>query len=46
VLPDRYIEHGSPIDQIKEAGLTGNQIAATVMSIVGGPREALHLSRY
>ncbi|KAH8956930.1 hypothetical protein BDL97_07G067600 [Sphagnum fallax] len=46
VLPDRYIDHGSPIDQIKEAGLTGNQIAATVMSIVGGPREALHLSRY
>lgn len=25
VLPDRYIEHGSPSDQLAEAGLTGAQ---------------------
>ncbi|CAK7339644.1 unnamed protein product [Dovyalis caffra] len=41
VLPDRYIDHGSPQDQIQEAGLSANHIAATVSSLLGKPREAL-----
>ncbi|XP_010524522.1 PREDICTED: 1-deoxy-D-xylulose-5-phosphate synthase, chloroplastic-like [Tarenaya hassleriana] len=41
VLPDRYIEHGSPVDQLAEAGLTPSHIAATVMNLLGSPREAL-----
>lgn len=42
VLPDRYIDHGSPQDQIEEAGLSSRHIAATVMSLLGKPKEALH----
>ncbi|XP_061948626.1 probable 1-deoxy-D-xylulose-5-phosphate synthase 2, chloroplastic [Populus nigra] len=42
VLPDRYIDHGSPQDQIQEAGLTSNHITATVLSMLGKPKEALH----
>ncbi|XP_010548901.1 PREDICTED: 1-deoxy-D-xylulose-5-phosphate synthase, chloroplastic [Tarenaya hassleriana] len=41
VLPDRYIDHGSPSDQLAEAGLTPSHIAATVMNLLGSPREAL-----
>ncbi|XVF59115.1 hypothetical protein PTKIN_Ptkin07bG0249300 [Pterospermum kingtungense] len=41
VLPDRYIDHGSPQDQIKEAGLSSRHISATVLSMLGTPREAL-----
>lgn len=41
VLPDRYIDHGSPQDQIQEAGLSSNHIAATVLSLLGKPKEAL-----
>ncbi|KAL9340765.1 hypothetical protein Peur_066984 [Populus x canadensis] len=41
VLPDRYIDHGSPQDQIQEAGLSSNHIAATVLSMLGKPKEAL-----
>ncbi|EEF29996.1 probable 1-deoxy-D-xylulose-5-phosphate synthase 2, chloroplastic [Ricinus communis] len=41
VLPDRYIDHGSPLDQIQEAGLSSNHIAATVLSLLGKPKEAL-----
>eukprot|EP00268_Persea_americana_P002866 TRINITY_DN10870_c1_g1_i3.p2 TRINITY_DN10870_c1_g1~~TRINITY_DN10870_c1_g1_i3.p2 ORF type:complete len:114 (+),score=31.53 TRINITY_DN10870_c1_g1_i3:508-849(+) len=41
-LPDRYIDHGSPQDQIEEAGLSSRHIAATVMSLLGKPKEALH----
>ncbi|RWR77329.1 1-deoxy-D-xylulose 5-phosphate synthase 1 [Cinnamomum micranthum f. kanehirae] len=40
-LPDRYIDHGSPQDQIEEAGLSPRHIAATVMSLLGMPKEAL-----
>ncbi|MQM23671.1 hypothetical protein Taro_056738, partial [Colocasia esculenta] len=29
VLPDRYIDHGAPRDQIEEAGLSSKHIAAT-----------------
>ncbi|XP_010244640.1 PREDICTED: probable 1-deoxy-D-xylulose-5-phosphate synthase, chloroplastic isoform X1 [Nelumbo nucifera] len=44
VLPDRYIDHGSPADQMAEAGLTPSQIAATVFSILGQKREALEIN--
>lgn len=43
VLPDRYIEHGSPADQLSEAGLTPSHIAATVLNILGKTREALEI---
>ncbi|OVA04386.1 Transketolase-like [Macleaya cordata] len=43
VLPDRYIDHGSPIDQMVEAGLTPSHIAATVFNILGRTREALEV---
>ncbi|XXG71165.1 hypothetical protein AAC387_Pa07g0482 [Persea americana] len=41
-LPDRYIDHGSPKDQIEEAGLTSKHIAATVLSLISGNKDALH----
>ncbi|XP_057962086.1 probable 1-deoxy-D-xylulose-5-phosphate synthase 2, chloroplastic [Malania oleifera] len=44
VLPDRYIEHGSPQDQIEEAGLTSKHISATVCSLLGKPKEAFKLT--
>ncbi|KAL5541770.1 hypothetical protein UlMin_009480 [Ulmus minor] len=43
VLPDRYIEHGSPVDQFAEAGLTPCHIAATVLNVLGQTREALKI---
>ncbi|KAJ4828932.1 Transketolase-like protein 1 [Turnera subulata] len=43
VLPDRYIDHGSPADQLVEAGLTPSHIAATVFNILGQKREALQM---
>nr|UIB01903.1 1-deoxy-D-xylulose-5-phosphate synthase 2 [Pinus massoniana] len=43
VLPDRYIDHGSPKDQIEEAGLSSRHIAATIMSLIGKPQSALQL---
>lgn len=43
VLPDRYIDHGSPVDQIEEAGLSARHIAGTVLSLLGKPKEALQL---
>ncbi|CAO2832042.1 unnamed protein product [Amaranthus hypochondriacus] len=43
VLPDRYIEHGAPADQLAEAGLTPAHIAATVFNILGQTREALEV---
>ncbi|KAJ1382147.1 Transketolase-like, pyrimidine-binding domain [Sesbania bispinosa] len=41
MLPDRYIEHGSPEDQTEEAGLSSKHIAATVLSLLKRPKEAL-----
>ncbi|XP_038722264.1 probable 1-deoxy-D-xylulose-5-phosphate synthase, chloroplastic isoform X2 [Tripterygium wilfordii] len=41
VLPDRYIDHGSPAYQFAEAGLTPSHVAATVFNILGQTREAL-----
>nr|QEY10162.1 1-deoxy-D-xylulose-5-phosphate synthase decarboxylase [Scutellaria barbata] len=43
VLPDRYIDHGSPLDQVMEAGLTPSHIAATVFNVLGKAREALEI---
>ncbi|GAB4851593.1 1-deoxy-D-xylulose-5-phosphate synthase 1 [Ancistrocladus abbreviatus] len=43
ILPDRYIERGSPADQLAEAGLTPAHIAATVFNILGQTREALEV---
>ncbi|GAB4843541.1 Transketolase-like protein 1 [Ancistrocladus abbreviatus] len=43
VLPDQYIEHGSPADQLAEAGLTPAHIAATVFNILGQTQEALEV---
>ncbi|XP_038903478.1 probable 1-deoxy-D-xylulose-5-phosphate synthase 2, chloroplastic [Benincasa hispida] len=41
VLPDRYIDHGSPRDQIEEAGLSSKHIAATILTLLGRSKEAL-----
>ncbi|XP_058772130.1 probable 1-deoxy-D-xylulose-5-phosphate synthase 2, chloroplastic [Vicia villosa] len=41
MLPDRYIDHGSPNDQIDEAGLSSKHILATVLSLLEMPKEAL-----
>ncbi|XP_038885659.1 probable 1-deoxy-D-xylulose-5-phosphate synthase, chloroplastic [Benincasa hispida] len=41
VLPDNYVEQASPQEQLSLAGLTGNHIAATALSLLGRPREAL-----
>ncbi|KAK9274056.1 hypothetical protein L1049_018870 [Liquidambar formosana] len=43
VLPDNYIEHASPKEQLALAGLTGHHIAATALSLLGRTREALLL---
>ncbi|KAL2229811.1 probable 1-deoxy-D-xylulose-5-phosphate synthase, chloroplastic [Sesamum indicum] len=43
VLPDRYIDHGSPADQLMQAGLSPSHIAATVFNILGQAREALQI---
>lgn len=32
-LPDRYIDHGSQIDQIEVAGLSSKHVAATALSL-------------
>lgn len=41
LLPDRYIDHGSPVDQIEAAGLSSRHISATVLTLLGRPKEAL-----
>ncbi|CAJ1962279.1 unnamed protein product [Sphenostylis stenocarpa] len=43
VLPDCYIDHGSPADQLKAAGLTPSHMAATVFNLLGQTREALEV---
>ncbi|XP_073309645.1 1-deoxy-D-xylulose-5-phosphate synthase 2, chloroplastic-like [Primulina huaijiensis] len=43
VLPDRYIDHGAPLDQMEEAGLSSKHICGTVLSLLGRPIEALKL---
>ncbi|MCD9644628.1 1-deoxy-D-xylulose-5-phosphate synthase 2 [Datura stramonium] len=41
VLPDRYIDHGSPLDQIEAAGLSSRHISSTVLTLLGKPKEAM-----
>lgn len=43
ILPDSYIEHASPNEQLALAGLTGHHIAATALTLLGRTREALLL---
>ncbi|CAL9756471.1 unnamed protein product [Musa acuminata subsp. burmannicoides] len=43
VLPDRYIDHGSPQDQIEAAGLSSGHIVSTVLNLLGRQKEALYL---
>ncbi|URE07082.1 Dehydrogenase E1 component [Musa troglodytarum] len=43
VLPDRYIDHGSPQDQFEAAGLSSRHVAATVLNLLGRRQEALRL---
>ncbi|XP_042392682.1 probable 1-deoxy-D-xylulose-5-phosphate synthase 2, chloroplastic isoform X1 [Zingiber officinale] len=43
VLPDRYIDHGAPQDQIEAAGLSSRHIAGTALNLLGRTKEALHL---
>ncbi|KAK1277134.1 hypothetical protein QJS04_geneDACA021126 [Acorus gramineus] len=43
VLPDEYIDHGAPADQMEVAGLTPSHIAATVFNILGQTRDALEI---
>ncbi|KAF5779174.1 putative 1-deoxy-D-xylulose-5-phosphate synthase [Helianthus annuus] len=40
-LPDRYIDHGAPRDQLEEAGLSSKHICSTLLSLLGKPKEAL-----
>lgn len=40
-LPDNYIEGAVPKDQLALAGLSGNHIAATALSLLGRTRDAL-----
>merc|ERR1712057_21507 len=42
-LPDRFIEHGSPAEQLAEAGLIASQVASTVLSVMGRPRDSLEV---
>ncbi|KAI9111665.1 hypothetical protein K1719_017355 [Acacia pycnantha] len=41
MLPDRYIDHGSAEDQNEAAGLSSKHIAATVLSLLDRPKQAL-----
>jgi 1-deoxy-D-xylulose-5-phosphate synthase len=43
VLPDRYIDHGAPADQLDEAGLSSKHICATVLTLLGKTKEALQV---
>ncbi|KAI9119603.1 hypothetical protein K1719_009479 [Acacia pycnantha] len=43
MLPDRYIDHGSPQNQIDEVGLSSKHIATTVLTLLERPKEAFLL---
>nr|UYR28656.1 1-deoxyxylulose 5-phosphate synthase chloroplastic 2A [Andrographis alata] len=43
VLPDRYIDHGAPADQLEAAGLSARHICGTVLALVGKTMRALKL---
>nr|ALJ30089.1 1-deoxy-D-xylulose 5-phosphate synthase 4 [Stevia rebaudiana] len=40
-LPDKYIDHGAPQDQLEEAGLSSKHICSSLLSLLGKPKEAL-----
>ena len=40
-LPDFFIEHGSPNDQLELAGLTHRHVASTALSLLGKERDSL-----
>ncbi|KAI3712663.1 hypothetical protein L1987_71225 [Smallanthus sonchifolius] len=40
-LPDKYIDHGAPKDQLEEAGLSSKHICSSLLSLLGKPKEAL-----
>lgn len=42
-LPDRFIDHGGQADQLAEAGLSLNHIAATALTVLGKPRDSVVL---
>lgn len=42
-LPDRFIDHGGQADQLAEAGLSVNHIAATALTVMGKPRDSVVL---
>ncbi|KAJ4823775.1 hypothetical protein Tsubulata_012091 [Turnera subulata] len=44
MLPDRYIDHGSQADQIDEAGLSSQHIAATALSLITGSMGRRHFT--
>ncbi len=37
ILPDRFIDHDSPVKQYDEAGLNAKHIVATALSALGEP---------
>nr|CAD22155.2 1-deoxy-D-xylulose 5-phosphate synthase [Stevia rebaudiana] len=40
-LPDKYIDHGAPQDQLEETGLSSKHICSSLLSLLGKPKEAL-----
>jgi len=42
-LPDRFIEHASPAEQLAEAGLTASDIVSTVLTMMGKPKAAMEV---
>jgi 1-deoxy-D-xylulose-5-phosphate synthase len=40
VLPDRFIDHGTPAGQYEEAGLNAGGIVAAAMRALGQPKAA------
>lgn len=44
VLPDRFIEHGTPEGQLAEAGLDATSIARQARGLFGGTIRSLRLS--
>ncbi|KAM7276484.1 hypothetical protein ACFE04_018350 [Oxalis oulophora] len=44
VLPDKYIDHGAPEDQLEESGLSSKHISATVLRLLGRANEAIQLN--
>ncbi len=43
-LSHRFIDHGGQADQLAEAGLSVNHIAATALTVLGKPRDSVVLT--